>query len=90
MDAENASLSSHAGASARFAGQADRTHVRGWRFPVRTTHSRAVVTGRALAWSCVSGVRALNPRRNGHVTTVVRPWFGRDERPPASGVSPIR
>ncbi len=28
--------------------------------------------------------------RTGHVTTVVRPWFGRDERPPASGVSPIR
>jgi hypothetical protein len=24
------------------------------------------------------------------VTTVVSPWFGRDERPPTSGVSPIR
>src|SRR5258707_14349509 len=57
---------------------ADRTEVRGWWYPIRTTVSRP--------WSRNS----VASRPPGGLTTHASAWFVRDESPPGSGVSPIR
>ena len=66
-----------------------RTHARGWEVP-RPNHALAcVVTSRAFAWPAASSMITSRADKRHSVTTVIRPWFRRDERPPASGVSPI-
>jgi hypothetical protein len=46
--------------------------------------------GAGLRTTAGTSCRSPNPRRTSVVTTHVSAWFGRDARPPTSGVSPIR